>query len=418
MLKNKLFWSLLTVSFVLFNFLTTPALAARVVLEDNEKSQECYIQDVLCLPIPVRRTDYIKDELLLLLNKSYPELLYKSLLKEYGLNELSSSAFDSLGLNLVIAGTNGQDPLELESKINSFYDDLEAATNNIYGLEGIIVEGMVQEALADELYPKSLTGAQEALKISRGKGVLIGMIDGFVDIRHPSFQGRISQQSLVGDYSASFANQLHGTSIAGILVSNHPAIGIAPEAKVFSIAAFSKKNKKTFSSTSALIAQAVEIAINKKVDILNLSFAGGSDKLVEKLLKKAMSKGIIVVASCGNNKSTKSRYPAAIKDVIAVTAVDSLKNSYVRANRGDYIDVAAPGVSIVSTAPGSRYELSTGTSFAAANVSGSLALLLAKKKGIDRDLLSYTATDLGKEGRDSSFGDGLINVLQALEEIK
>ncbi len=394
-------------------FLTPPALAEIVVLEDNEKSQECYIEGMLCFPVSVRRTDYIKNELLLLLNKNYPEFRYQSLLKEYGLNELSSLAFDSIGLEMVVTETNGQDPLDLKNKINSFYTDLEAATNNIYSLEGTI-----QAALEDEFYPKSLTGAQEALKFSKGKGVLIGMIDGFVDIRHPSFEGRISQRSLVGDYSASFANQLHGTSVAGILVSSHPAVGIAPEAKVFSIAAFSKKHTSPFSSHSALIAQAIEIAINKKVDILNLSFAGGSDKLVEKLIKKAMSKGIIVVASCGNNKSSKPRYPAAIKGVIAVTAVDSLKAPYIRANRGDYIDVAAPGVSIVSTAPGFRYELSTGTSFATANVSGSLALLLAKKKGIDRDVLSYTATDLGEEGRDSSFGDGLINVLQALEEIQ
>lgn len=416
MLNNKLLRSHLATRIVLsvfFTIFTTGAFAARVEVSVKEREQDCYIEDMLCLPVPERRADYMKNELLLLLKKTYPERLYKSLLNEYGLNELRSSAFDSLGLNLVVVETNGQDPLDLKNKINSFYDDLEAATNNIYSLEGV-----VQEALEDELYPKSLTGAQEALKISRGKGVLIGMIDGFVDIKHPSFIGRISQRSLIGDFSGSFSNQLHGTSVAGILASNHPAVGIAPEAKIFSIAAFSKKGKKPFSSNSALIAQAIEIAIKQKVDILNLSFAGGSDKVVEKLINKAMGKGIIVVASCGNNKSSKPRYPAAIPDVIAVTAVDSLRNPYVRANQGNYIDVAAPGVSIVSTAPGSRYELSTGTSFAAANVSGSLALLLAKKKGIDRDLLSYTATDLGKEGRDSSFGDGLVNVLRALKELE
>lgn len=377
------------------------------------QKMDCYIEETLCFPIPERRTDFVKDELLLLFDESFSDDQYQALLKKKGLDELDSSSVSSLKKNLIRVSTNGKDPLTLEKEINRVYYDVEAATNNIYQLGG-----MTTKSLAADLYPKSLTGAKEALEFSRGKGVLIGMIDGPVDTTHPSFGGRVEQDmSLVGGNQRSLAKLLHGTTIAGVLASRHAAIGIAPEANIYSVVAFNRTDK-SFSSNSGLVAKAIDMAIKKKVDILNLSFAGGSDALVKKLIKKAIAKGIIVVASCGNDSSKKPYYPAAIEGVIAVTAVDSQKHVYGKANHGKYIDVAAPGVNILSTAPGSRYDLSTGTSFAAANVSGSLALLLAKKKRINRTLLLDTATDLGVAGKDEAFGYGLINVLQAFKAIQ
>ena len=373
---------------------------------------------MLCVPIPQRRTDYAKDELLLLLNKDVPESLYKSLLVKYGLDAVSETSLDSLGVDVKIANTKGQDPLDISKKINRIYEEIEAATNNTYKLE--ISE---TQLLDEDDYPKSLTGAYRALRYSRGEGVLIGMIDGPVDSQHSSLINRVEQVDLVNMVqikNRSKAKLAHGTAVAGVLISDNAQIGIAPAARLFSIVAFEHKRHKniaTFSSSSALIAQAIDHAINRKVDILNLSFSGGKDPLVRKMVQKAIDAGIIVVASCGNDASDKPRYPAAIPGVIAVTAVDHLKRSYTKANKGKYIDVAAPGVGVLTTGPGERYQLSSGTSLAAANVSGSMALLLAKKKNIDKDVLSYTATDLGVPGRDTSYGDGLINILSALKSI-
>ncbi len=413
MLRNKSTGLFQIASFVLFGFFIASSWGENL---QTEEKMQCYIVgDMLCLPILPRRTDYNKDELLLLLDKNVPESLYKSLLIKYGLDEISETRLDSLSVDLKIANTNGQDPLDLSKKINRIYEDIEAATNNIYKLE------INDTKLLDkDDYPKSLTGAHRALQYSRGEGVLIGMIDGPVDSLHSSLRNRVQQVNLVNTVNRSVAKLAHGTAIAGVIISNNPQIGIAPSARLFSVVAFERKEHKgkvAFSSSSALIAQAIDLAIKRKVDILNLSFSGGKDAVVRKLVDKAIKAGIIVVASCGNDASTKPRYPAAIPGVIAVTAVDHLKRPYARANKGKHIDVAAPGVGVLTTGPGERYQLSSGTSLAAANVSGSLALLLAKKKNIDKDVLSLTATDLGAPGRDALFGDGLINVLSALKSI-
>lgn len=371
---------------------------------------DCYIQDMLCFPIPDKRTDYIKDELLLLFPKDYSKEQQGSLLKKYDLDEVDSEALGSLDIILSKAKTNGQDPLDLSKKINRIYEDVEAATNNHY-ISSLNAESPKKH------YPHSLTGANLALDYSKGEGVLIGLIDGPVDISHKSFQGRIKQINLLPVKVGSAAYLSHGTAMAGVLMSSNPRIGIAPAAKLLSIAAFNYTTNKKSSSNSKLVAQAIDIAIQKKVDILNLSFSGGKDLLVDKLIQKARKKGILVVASCGNDASNKPAYPAASDGVLAVTAVDHLKNTYVHANTGAYIDVAAPGVGVLTTAPGNRYRLSTGTSLAAANVSASLALLLAKKPKISQSLLTYTAVDLGEPGRDSSYGEGLIDVMGAMQQL-
>ena len=397
-------------------------LISSSVASDSSPKTECYLEGLLCFSIPEKRTDYKKDELLLLLAKEVPRSVYQSLLLKYGLTEKELTGVDSLKLDLVVADTHGKDPLELSKKINALYEELEAATNNIYQYE--IAEHQLlkgnkdnKESNKGNKYPKSLTGASKALQYSKGEGVLIGMIDGPVDINHRSLKGRVEQHSLVDFNKGSVADLLHGTAVAGVLIGSNKEIGIAPGAHVFNVAAFESDKDQHFSSSSALITQAIDLAIKKKVDVLNLSFSGGKDVLVESMIKKALSAGILVVAACGNDSSTKPRYPAAISDVIAVTAVDYLKKPYAKANVGKYIDVAAPGVGVLTLGPGDRYQLSSGTSLAAANVSGSLALLLAKKKNLDRDVLSNTAVDLGEPGRDSLYGDGLINIFKAIKTV-
>ena len=136
-------------------------------------------------------------------------------------------------------------------------------------------------------------------------------------------------------------------------------------------------------------------------------------------MAEAVSRGIVVVASAGNNgPNAQPAYPAAIPGVIAVTAVDSQEGLFGQANRGDYIDLAAPGVGILTTAPRGAFQLSSGTSLATAHVSGVVALLLsANRHAFNPDILNRTALDLGKPGRDVDFGFGLINTEQALRSI-
>jgi subtilisin family serine protease len=135
-----------------------------------------------------------------------------------------------------------------------------------------------------------------------------------------------------------------------------------------------------------------------------------------------VAKGLLIVAAAGNaGPQSPPLYPAAYDGVIAVTALGPANDLYAQANRGIQIGLAAPGVDILSLKPKGGYDVQSGTSLAAAHVSGILALMLEKRPdATPRDvrlLLMGTALDLGPKGNDDQFGAGLVNARDAVEGI-
>jgi subtilisin family serine protease len=154
-----------------------------------------------------------------------------------------------------------------------------------------------------------------------------------------------------------------------------------------------------------------------------MSFAGPSDPRLRDALAKARGRGIVLVAAAGNaGPSSPPLFPAADPNVIAVTATNAEDDLFPGANRGNYIAVAAPGVAIYAPAPERSYQLTTGTSVAAAEVSGVAALLIERNPSLTpaevRKILMDTARDLGPKGRDRDFGAGLVNALKALTAVR
>ena len=136
-------------------------------------------------------------------------------------------------------------------------------------------------------------------------------------------------------------------------------------------------------------------------------------------LAGARGKGIVAVAAAGNGGAKAAPlYPGADPNVIAVTATDAEDKPLVWANRGNYIAVAAPGVDVLAAEPSGRYAFSSGTSIAAAHVSGLVALILEKRPDLTPDgvrrLLTDSAFDLGVKGRDPVFGAGRLDAPAAL----
>ena len=110
-----------------------------------------------------------------------------------------------------------------------------------------------------------------------------------------------------------------------------------------------------------------------------MSFAGPRDPSLARALKAAYDKGIVLIAAAGNaGPKSPPLFPGADPYVIAVTATDINDKLFTGANRGKYISVAAPGVDILVPAPEGEYQITTGTSVAAAEVSGIVALLLER----------------------------------------
>jgi subtilisin family serine protease len=153
-----------------------------------------------------------------------------------------------------------------------------------------------------------------------------------------------------------------------------------------------------------------------------MSFAGPKDTLIERGIAAVAAKGIVMVAAAGNaGAKSPPLYPAANPDVIAVSATDAQDKLFTASNRGGYVAVAAPGVDIFLPAPEGKYQMTSGTSFSAAYVSGLIALMLERNAALKPDevriVLTRTARDLGPPGRDDLFGAGEADAFAAVSAV-
>lgn len=256
----------------------------------------------------------------------------------------------------------------------------------------------------------------QAHKLATGKGVVVAVIDSAIDESHPDLDGSISKNfdALGGEKKP----HQHGTAIAGAVASHGQLKGMAPEAQILAARAFDDDAAEA-KGTSFAIYKSLQWAADNHARIINMSFAGPADADLHRLLAAAYQRDIILIAAAGNaGARSPPLYPAADANVIAVTATDSDDHLFKMANRGKYVAVAAPGVEVLALAPDSAYQITSGTSIAAAEVSGIVALLLERKPSLKpsevRTILSNSAKPLGPKAPNPEFGAGLVNAYQAL----
>ncbi len=214
----------------------------------------------------------------------------------------------------------------------------------------------------------------------------------------------------------------HGTFVAGIIAAQSgegKVAGVAPGIRIMDLRFLDSKNL-FYGSDWRRFAAAIDYAVDNGADIINLSvYANRKPPLVfEQALNRAAQRGVIVVGIAGNDGRSQVSYPGKYTSVLAVSAIDRHDRLASFSNYGPEVAVAAPGHRITSLFPGGIAGTSSGTSFAAPHVSGTLALILSSHPGItpDRaiDLLLRTSADLGDPGRDYRFGAGLINAGEAV----
>ncbi len=261
---------------------------------------------------------------------------------------------------------------------------------------------------------------EEAHRLARGNGVMIAVIDTAIEGAHPELVGTIAGIFDAVADGPSLAEP-HGTEIAGILVAHAALTGVAPAAKLLSVRAFRGGKASPAQSTSLQLLKGINWAFASGAKIMNMSFTGPMDPLLERIIKAAAEKGVIFIAAAGNNGPKGAPvYPAAYPEVIAVTATDEKDKLYGQANRGDYISVAAPGVDIIAPALRGSYELSSGTSMAAAHVSGVVALLLERDEKLNwrevRAILSSSARKPDTFTGGEALGAGIVDAASALGE--
>ena len=261
-----------------------------------------------------------------------------------------------------------------------------------------------------------------ARQVATGEGVRVAVIDAGLDSNHPGLMKKVVEFSDVT--GTGWTPDAHGTLVAGVIAAEGGDAGsprgIAPGAAIVAVKSCVALSIRQAAARcwSSTLARGIDAAARRNVQVMNLSVGGPEDRLLARMVEAAASKGIAVVSAAGNDGPTgKPSYPAAIENVIAVTAVDAASQLYGRATQGGFIDIAAPGVDILSTGPGGRAQIFSGTSAATAFTTGAVALLLQRSKLTPSDLatlLRSTAKDLGQPGRDAQFGDGLIDVCRAI----
>jgi hypothetical protein len=259
----------------------------------------------------------------------------------------------------------------------------------------------------------------EAHRLAQGGKVKVALIDTGLDDAHPELQGVIAGRfdALGTDATGTLE---HGTALAGAIVAKATLRGVSPSAELLAARAFGSAAGSAAQGTSFQIMQALDWAAEQGARVFNLSFAGPQDRLMGRSLEGARARKIVAVAAVGNaGPGTPPLYPAAEPSVLAVTATDASDAVFSRANTGRQVAIAAPGVDIVAAAPEKNYAFSSGTSIAAAHVSGLVALMLERNPGLDlagvKRILAVTAQDLGPKGPDPVFGAGRVNAAAAVK---
>ena len=267
----------------------------------------------------------------------------------------------------------------------------------------------------------------EAHRTSLGRDVRVAVIDTGMDGAHPELAGAVAESfDAIGEGPVEV--EAHGTAIAGIVAARQQMRGMAPNAHVLAIRSFSSGGglagvgRKAEATTLTLI-KGLDWAAANAARVVNMSFAGPKDPLLQAAIEAAQERGLIMVAAAGNGgPSASSAYPAAFDRVIAVTASDSDDQVYNKANRGTYVAVAAPGVDILTPAPKAAYDMSSGTSLAAAHVSGIIALMLERKPNLTaeavRAILSSTARDPDRTASKRGLGAGIVDAARAVAAVE
>jgi subtilisin family serine protease len=212
-------------------------------------------------------------------------------------------------------------------------------------------------------------------RLATGNGVRVAVIDSGIDANHPDLKGQVTvnRNFVTG---RPMAAEQHGTGVAGIIAARTNngigLAGIAPGAKLLGLRACWQAPTKTLCDSFSL-AKALYFAIQQNPQIINLSLSGPDDRLLRQLVKTAMAKDETVVAAFDRTQADGG-FPASVPGVIAVS-----DSSLAGGRPHVYI---APGRDVPTTQTGGRWFLVNGSSFAAAHVSGLLALVRERGSSI------------------------------------
>lgn len=348
------------------------------------------------------RENYVQQEILPLFHQDERNL-YNIFKIDLGSQEQALHLKDSLEKNPDVEYVQFNQKNELTCLSSFDYDD-EPLFTKLYGLQRM--------------------QCPEAWNISMGENIVVAVVDTGVDYNHPDLKDNM-WRDINGYCGYDFTKNTydpmdyhsHGTHVAGTIsaaMNKMGVVGVAPKAKIMALKVFPALNDVVFH-------QAIKYAVDKGAHIINNSWGPTGrrpvNNLVSDAITYAVSKGVSVVFAAGNSSDDVSYYaPANHPDVICVGATDETDKMAGFSNYGDNITVSAPGKNILSCKFRSNdFIEKSGTSMSAPHVSGLLALILSKYKGMSPQALkAKIKADADPVESSLMRGSGRVNALKAV----
>ena len=260
--------------------------------------------------------------------------------------------------------------------------------------------------------------APGAWDIANGSGVTIAILDTGVDGTHPDLAANmVPGWNITNNNADTSDTNGHGTSVAGsaAMVGNNGAgsAGVAWGAKIMPMQISSFADGSAYTST---IAQGVTWAADNGANVANISYGVSGSSTVQSAAQYMRNKGGVVVVAAGNSGALDST--AASDTLLSISATDSNDARPSWSTYGNFVDLAAPGVSIYSTTRGGGYANVSGTSFSSPITAGVVALMLSANSNLTPanidSMLKSSAVDLGTAGFDPYYGAGRIDAAKAV----
>ena len=359
----------------------------------------------------------VPNELVAEIDGALTDRQVEELARRHGLTRLEARNFPLLGATIGLFRITDRRPADVVRRELAGDGSVRSVQFNLrYVLQDQKVtptEGdPAQYALAQLRLP-------QAHALARGMNVTIAVIDSGIDANHPELANAIADS--FDALGSKEGPHVHGTGIAGAIAAHARLMGSAPEVRILAIRAFGASAGGA-QSTSYVILKGLDYAALHGAQIVNMSFAGPRDSLIERAVAATAARGIVLIAAAGNaGPKSPPLYPAANPNVIAVSGTDAQEKLFSASNRGNHIALTAPGADIFLPAPDGKYQMTSGTSFSAALVSGIAALLLERNPALKpndvRTILTGTARDLGVPGRDDLFGAGQADAFAAVTAV-
>jgi hypothetical protein len=325
----------------------------------------------------------------------------RSIEGEYGLREVSAWPIEPLHMHCVVLKIpDGADRVSLLAKLSS---DPRIR----------LAQPLQTFATRSENYNDPYVGLQRGFKEmdvaqahpwSQGEGVKVAIIDTGVDVEHPDLARRIAAaQNFVDSDTGQFQRDRHGTEIAGVIaaVANNGEgiVGVAPAARllVFKACWQVRADADAARCNSFTLARALVAALDAHAQVVNLSLAGPADPLLSGLIREGLRRGILFVGAASSDAPEGSPSLLHLPGVIEVAGSES-RSALATA-------LSAPGREILTLLPGGRYDFASGDSISTAQVTGIVALLLAKEPGLSPGAAYRILRDTSGRS-DVDVGDG------------